>query len=596
MSRPLDWWVLDLGSDPTPGDPVVVAGLVRAWDRVADDAQAAERGVRSVAADGAVLSWLGAAGAVFKDAIGDFPAQLGKCKDSYRAGASALRVWAADLDGAQGQADRALAAGRAARADLVAAQASLGVATSSASGASSASARVSELAARYTDTPAPAGVVVPDAGQVRTAVRGAQVAAARVGAAQQLVGAAQSRLDAARRLALDAKELREGRAKVAATRLDAAAQAGIDPNSWWSDLKEIAAQVWDVVITTAKITVAVLGIVALIIGGPIAWVVLAAAVLVMADTIAKYLQGKASGWDLAFAALGLIPGTKGITTVKALSSAFKTGGTLTAGAHVLSAGRTALTGMAQGLRALPRDLKLALDVGRQSWAQARAGVEVMSVPTLGLGAARLTDGPQFLMMVTSSRQVTNPISYAQQAGAAVRESVDVFGSLRTAQMVKNPDGSYDVMFRYHRNWDEYQRASADAKATMMTKADIDFPRAPTPRNPANTARFAREHPVGSPTSPHAVKYLDGYSHDVDHITGLQLGGRDDASNMWHLQSGVNRSEGAQTAALLRRTDVEPEAAFNSFVFQDRGRRQVPEVVSMIGHVDRVTGGIALAVR
>ena len=122
MRRPSDWWVLDLGSDPTPGDPVVVAGLVRAWDRVADDAQAAERGVRSVAADGAVLSWLGAAGAVFKDAIGDFPAQLGKCKDSYRAGASALRVWAADLDGAQGQADRALTQGRAARADLVAAQ------------------------------------------------------------------------------------------------------------------------------------------------------------------------------------------------------------------------------------------------------------------------------------------------------------------------------------------------------------------------------------------------------------------------------------------------------------------------------------------
>ena len=49
------------------------------------------------------------------------------CKDSYRAGASALRVWAADLDGAQGQADRALTQGR--------------------------QARVSDLAARYTDTP-----------------------------------------------------------------------------------------------------------------------------------------------------------------------------------------------------------------------------------------------------------------------------------------------------------------------------------------------------------------------------------------------------------------------------------------------------------
>ncbi len=71
--------------------------------------------MRSVAADGAVLSWLGAADAVFRDAIGDYPA-----------GASALRVCAVDLDDAQGQADRALTQGRAARADLVAAQDSWG--------------------------------------------------------------------------------------------------------------------------------------------------------------------------------------------------------------------------------------------------------------------------------------------------------------------------------------------------------------------------------------------------------------------------------------------------------------------------------------
>ena len=52
---------------------------------------------------------------MFRDAIGNYPA-----------GASALRVCAVDLDGAQGQADLALTQGRAARADLVAAQASWG--------------------------------------------------------------------------------------------------------------------------------------------------------------------------------------------------------------------------------------------------------------------------------------------------------------------------------------------------------------------------------------------------------------------------------------------------------------------------------------
>lgn len=70
VGRPSDWWVLDLGADPTPGDPVSVRSLSRQWDRVADDAEAAERGVRSLASDGAALSWVGAAGEVFRAAIG----------------------------------------------------------------------------------------------------------------------------------------------------------------------------------------------------------------------------------------------------------------------------------------------------------------------------------------------------------------------------------------------------------------------------------------------------------------------------------------------------------------------------------------------
>ena len=351
MSRPVDWWVLDLGADPTPGDPATITGLARDFDKVADDAETAERGVRSLASDGSVLSWLGAAGEVFQAAIGEFPSQLAQCKDSYRAGATALSTWSTDLDGAQDQADRALAAGRAARADLEAAQASLGAAQSASSSAAGTSSRVSDLAAKYADTPPPAGVVVPDPDAVRSAVRGAQVAAARVSAAQNQVGDAQTRLDAARRLALDAKDLREGRARVASSSIESASHAGIDPTSWQDKLKSFASKAWDVVVVVAKVTVAVLGIVALIIGGPLAWVVLAAAVLVMADTLAKYAKGEASGWDVGLAALGLIPGTKGLTTLGALSTAFKSGGALGASAHVLSAGKSAIVHMAARLRA-----------------------------------------------------------------------------------------------------------------------------------------------------------------------------------------------------------------------------------------------------
>ena len=51
-----------------------------------------------------------------------------------------------------------------------------------------------------------------------------------------------------------------------------------------------------------------LGIVALIIGGPILGaIVLIAALVVLADTLNKYAKGQASLWDVAFAALDCIP-------------------------------------------------------------------------------------------------------------------------------------------------------------------------------------------------------------------------------------------------------------------------------------------------
>ena len=50
----------------------------------------------------------------------------------------------------------------------------------------------------------------------------------------------------------------------------------------------------------------------------LAWVVFAAALLVLADTIMKYMQDRASLWDVAFSALACIPGVKGLTTLAAL--------------------------------------------------------------------------------------------------------------------------------------------------------------------------------------------------------------------------------------------------------------------------------------
>ena len=347
--------MLDLERDPAPGEPSTARGLSRAWGAFADEVEAAERGVRSLAAEGAVLEWIGAAGTAFRGAIGAFPDDLAKCKESYRLGADALGVWASELEECQDRADRALAQGRTARADLVSAQAALASAIGVAGAADQDVSRLqafptSSLGSSSASSSGPA----PDPVAVRRAVRSAQAARARVEAAQVAVGNAQSRLDAARRIALDAQAVREDRGRVAARAIDAASDAGIANRSFWDSVKDVAAKVWDATVTIAKVVVVVLGVVALIVGGPIAWIVLAAGAVLLADALYKHSQGEATWGDVAWAALGVIPGTRGLTTISALRNAARTGTALTrvtaAGAHLLSAGRAALTGMSTAVR------------------------------------------------------------------------------------------------------------------------------------------------------------------------------------------------------------------------------------------------------
>jgi uncharacterized protein YukE len=116
--RLTDWDVLDLSGDPTPGSPWGARALSARLGSVGDDAADAERGARSLAGDQAVLTWIGAAGDVFRGAIDDFPGQLAKLADSYHRCSAALSEWAGDLNSAQGQVDGALVKARAARARM----------------------------------------------------------------------------------------------------------------------------------------------------------------------------------------------------------------------------------------------------------------------------------------------------------------------------------------------------------------------------------------------------------------------------------------------------------------------------------------------
>jgi hypothetical protein len=317
---------------------------------LADDAELAESRIRALLGDGAVGAWIGEAGEAFRDKTGDLPEQLGKCKASYRLASEALERWAGRLATHQADADDALVKGRVARRELEEARARASSAAAAATSAGNAGAL----------RPVAGGAEPPSAEAVSAArdrLRSAQAASASADAA---VGAAQARLDQLRQLALDARSLREADARTAAGQIGEASDAGIPERSRWEKFKDWAAQAWDVIVTIAKVVVAVLGVVALIIGGPIAWVVFAAALLVLADTIMKYLQGRASLWDVGFAALSCIPGTRGLTTLAALKTAFRTGGLLGAGLHVAASAKAAVVEMAQAVRALGGSLRTTL--------------------------------------------------------------------------------------------------------------------------------------------------------------------------------------------------------------------------------------------
>lgn len=362
MSRPTDWWVLDLSSDPTPGDPERIWGLSARLTSIGDEAEALEQQVRGLAADNAVLTWIGAAGDAFRPAIGQFPGQLGKVARSHHMAGAALRTYAAGLDSAQSQADRALALGRTAQSRFASLQSQL---TSAQSGLAAATSSAQSL-----QHPAQ-GAPKPDPAQVQAAVRNQVAAQSHVSQLSGKVAGAQSQLDLAKKLAGQAADLRSQVAGTCAIWVNEASDAGIHPDSFWQKLGEIAGQVWHYLVIAAKVVVAVGGIIALIIGGPIAWVVFAAALIVLADTLYKYAKGKASLWDVALALVSCIPMTRGITSLGELATAFRegsedaglVGGLLGAGGHIVAAARTTavetVIGFWRGVRAIPRLIQVA---------------------------------------------------------------------------------------------------------------------------------------------------------------------------------------------------------------------------------------------
>ncbi|MFC6066479.1 RHS repeat-associated core domain-containing protein [Streptomyces ochraceiscleroticus] len=312
--RPTDWHVLDLEKDPTPGDPDRVRQLARELHEFAEDVGTALRQITSMASEDAVLKWSGRSAKKFKEEFDGVPGNLRKLRTSYDMAGDAIAAYWPKLERAQSLADRALKKGREARADLNAAQGRL---DSTTDWVKTATAKTKA----YDDAKGPEA---PDESKVRAATRNAQQANSARSDAQGAVDTAQSALDAAKAMAAEAKELREDAARVCQDKLDEASDAGIQNRSWWEEIVKFVTDSWDAIVSVCKVIVAVVGVIAMIVGGPIlAAIVVVAAVIVLADTLIKFKSGKASLFDVGMAALDCIPGVKGITTAARAAKGIK---------------------------------------------------------------------------------------------------------------------------------------------------------------------------------------------------------------------------------------------------------------------------------
>ncbi|MFD5633758.1 putative T7SS-secreted protein [Streptomyces sp. NPDC127077] len=431
-NRPADWHILDLDHDPTPGDPQRVRRLAGSLHDFADDVADILRDVKGLANDDAVLKWAGKTADSFASEFEDVPGQLKKLKKSYDIAGDALASYWPDLDDAQQKADKALRDGRKARQDLSTAQTSL-------SGADDWVRTATTKADSYDpDKNRGKDVPPPDEADVRRATRDAQHARERQTAARKDVDDAQGLLDAAKKLAAHAKGLREEAARRTVKKLNEASDAGIHNRHWWEEPIDWVSDHWDEIVTVCKWVVTIVGIIVMIVGGPLGWLVFAAALIVLADTVRKMLNGQAGWGDLIFAVLDCIPATKGFTSLAKMGKLWKLGG-------LRALGGAFMKGIGGGLRNLAstirngakgmRQLSIAL---RDSW-RARQGFKTPKLPPAGHGTklletlseSRIRRGDDGLISKIDGRPVSDYLKHvtdirAQNYKDLVSEGTDAF--------------------------------------------------------------------------------------------------------------------------------------------------------------------------
>ncbi|MEU5955401.1 DUF6531 domain-containing protein [Streptomyces sp. NPDC047525] len=395
-NRPADWHVLDLDKDPTPGDPDRVRNLAKNLHDFADDVSKVLRDIKGMAGEDAILTWAGKTAESFTAEFEDAPGKLKKLKKSYEMAGDALSTYWPELERAQALADKALVKGREAQGDLSSAQTRL-------TSADSWMDKAGKEADKYKDDKdSGKDVPKPDPDKVKAATRNANSAEKAQTAAKSDVSAAKSNLDAAKKMAEDARKMREDAAGTAKKKLEDASDAGIQNRKWWEEVGDWVTDNWDTIVAVCKVVVAVLGIIAMIIGGPILGaIVLIAALIVLADTLNKYANGEAGLLDVAFAALDCIPGMKGLTSLRGLAK----------GAMGLKAG---LKGMGKGLRGLKSARSAITDGAKGTYNRLKSKIKGCGDPV------DVATGQMFLVETDVTLPGTLPFSFARRAASGYR--------------------------------------------------------------------------------------------------------------------------------------------------------------------------------
>ncbi|MEV7972971.1 WXG100 family type VII secretion target [Cellulomonas sp. NPDC089187] len=311
MSRPVDWHVVGLWSDPTPGDAWGVRQVARVYADTATAASQTLQLVRAVQSSAGTGIWHGQAGDTFRTQMEDFPEQIQACETSYQSARDAMNWWAGRLEDHQASADRGLEQARAADNDLRAAQAALQTAITHAQQASSTLSTIERDAVRYRNADPSSANQPPTPAQISRAQRASNDAAAAQRTASANVDQAQARLDAASRLVAEAAAAYDTDAHTTISKLDHAHDQALAENSIWDKIRTSGA--WQALITIATIVVVIAAIAAFFLTGPIALIAgiiatVAGALLAINDVL-EWQAGNQSGWQaLLSVVLTVIPG------------------------------------------------------------------------------------------------------------------------------------------------------------------------------------------------------------------------------------------------------------------------------------------------